>query len=141
MEEQNNEELLESLIASAGCLYHGEAIQGKDRYHLQILSEHLEITLISKNTTEVFKWVDVLGAAETKGKYGEGFDVLVYPKVSQQRHFKRYAFISEECKQWVKIIQHMAYYQNMPNSDDPTYRRKLKIFLNPHSGRGTVNRT
>jgi len=132
------EESKKELIGDTGdTLDSGEVMVGKDPYRIILSQSCVRVLPLKKpKSYEEYFWSDVVGAVLNQSK-GPGFVLSVYCKAS--RRLKSFSFKSEETEKWVRAIQSMSFFNRMP-SEESVYRRKLKIFINPQSGRGRALR-
>jgi YegS/Rv2252/BmrU family lipid kinase len=87
-------------------------------------------------------WESVLGAKLTssKKKSKRLISIITYSIEGSSRNLSTIDIHSDDPEKLVKIIQSMSFQRKMPDIYDTCFRKRLKIIINPNSGRGLARR-
>ena len=121
-------------------IYSESVHKGKEVWTIGITEA--ELILSHEDLLLQHDWDSVLGAKlfSSKKKSKRAVQIFSFPVLNSSRRLDMHKFQSEDPEKLVKIIQNMAYRHKMPDIYDTCYRKRLKIIINPNSGRGLARR-
>lgn len=151
MAEEHKEELM-TINHYPDALFSGESHFKKEVFFMYLQREGLSIipynqpSNLDSDKEKFYPYLDILGAFLNSTK-SPSFTLLTYscrPR-STLRTFEvifnqKRIFICDNAQEWSFKLQSMSFLGSLSNSNSSFYKRKILVFINPHSGKGRAQR-